>query len=98
MLINKDFKRLGDITAGTTVVYRQHTSEVTRVSDAAPTVLPVRLTTDEQRALIEFAERGEALTPERREELAEILTPLTGTPGELASKRLYQYANWMVER
>lgn len=97
MLINKDFKRLGDITAGTTVVYRE-LSEVIRVPEAAPTVPPVRLTTDEQRALIQFAERSEALTPERRQELAEILTPLTGNPGELATKRLYQYANWMVGR
>lgn len=70
MLISPDFKRLGDLVAGTLVVY----SETERLPATPPQVRPLSprhaLTLEEQQALVSFAERSVSLTPQRNEELA----------------------------
>lgn len=98
MLLNGDFKRLGDLAAGSLVVYSERPTPAPELPAAIPESPPQPLTTAEQRAIIQFAERAPALTPQRGEELADILEPLTGARGEQAVRRLFQYANWMVGR
>ncbi|RKZ55904.1 MAG: RDD family protein [Candidatus Parabeggiatoa sp. nov. 2] len=98
MLINKDFKRIGDLAAGTVVVYEEEMLIKKKISlpDEAPQAMPVTLPLEEQEAIIKFAERAQQLPPGRAEELADIVKPLTGKTGEAAIKSLYQLANGLI--
>jgi len=100
MLLNRDFKRLGDLAAGTVVVYQSSWGEVSRkIPEAAPIPPPVALDLDEQRAVLELAERSASLTRERVEELASLPTPLVGRlEGSRAAARLLGMANYLAGR
>ena len=94
MLLHADFKRLGDIAAGTRVVYQDGKSQPPTVPDDAAQAPRQRLTLDEQRAVISFAERARSLSPERTAELAGIVAP-QATP-TAAIHQLYATANWLL--
>ncbi|HEX7055270.1 MAG TPA: RDD family protein [Burkholderiales bacterium] len=100
MLANRDFKRLGDLAAGTVVVHDPEKRAAARqLADAPPVPPPVPLNLEEQRALLELAERSGSLTPERLEELAELPTPLVGRlDGPRAAARLLGIANYLAGR
>jgi uncharacterized RDD family membrane protein YckC len=100
MLLNRDFKRLGDLAAGTVVVYQgEKAAQAREIPHAAPVVPPVSLSLDEQRAVLELAERSSALTPERLQELAALPQPLVGRlQGEAAAARLLGIANYLAGR
>jgi uncharacterized RDD family membrane protein YckC len=71
------FKRLGDLAAGTLVIYRDAAAQRPVLPEAAPIAAPLLLTLEEQRAVLAFAERQQDLSPARVQELASILaTPL----------------------
>lgn len=95
MLCNRDFKRLGDLAAGTLVIYRDDSDRIYRIPEQKPLALPQPLQLSEQRAILDFAERANSLSASRSAELAEILEPLTGQQGERGVKDLYRYANWL---
>ncbi|MFK3797669.1 MULTISPECIES: RDD family protein [unclassified Pseudomonas] len=86
------FKRLGDLAAGTLVIYRDVPVTRPAVPDAPLLMPPLRLTLDEQRAILSFAERQQHFTPARAQELAALLvTPLqmpTQTPPQHAVDQL----------
>lgn len=67
------FKRLGDIAAGTLVVYSERPLSRPQLPDAEPRRSPVPLTLSEQRAVLGFAERQAELSPARINELAALL-------------------------
>jgi uncharacterized RDD family membrane protein YckC len=98
ILMNRDFQRLGDITAGTLVVYRDPSQRSASVP-AAPAV-PARtaLTLSEQRAVLDFAERCATLTPERAREIAELAVPITGAGPGRETQRLIEVANYLSGR
>jgi len=98
MLINKDFKRIGDLAAGTVVVYEEELllGGKAAIPKEQPLTIPVKLGLEEQQAIINFADRGQQLSKARSIELANIVTPLTGETGEAAIKRLYQFANGLI--
>ena len=100
ILANRDFKRLGDLAAGTVVVYDSRAAESARkIPEAAPVPPPVSLAPEEQRAVLELAERAGTLTRERFEELAVLPTPLVGeVDGERAAARLVGMANYLAGR
>jgi uncharacterized RDD family membrane protein YckC len=100
MLVNRDFKRLGDLAAGTVVVYQLERRSVAKKIPEAPAVVPpIALQLPEQRALLELAERSATLTKERVEELAELPTPLVGNlDGTRAAARLIGMANYIAGR
>jgi uncharacterized RDD family membrane protein YckC len=100
MLANRDFKRLGDLAAGTVVVYEAQKQVAAPVIADAPAVAPpISLTLAEQRALLELAERSGSFTPERLEELAELPAPLVGgLDGPRAATRLLGMANYIAGR
>jgi uncharacterized RDD family membrane protein YckC len=100
MLANRDFKRLGDLAAGTVVVYQLERRVAAKKIPEAPAVVPpIALKLAEQRALLELAERSSTLTRERVEELAELPTPLVGTlDGTRAAARLLGMANYIAGR
>ena len=75
------FKRLGDLAAGTLVVYRELPLVRPRVPQAAALRPPFALELSDQRAILGFAERQAELSAERVHELAAILaTPLQVPP------------------
>ena len=84
MLLNRDFKRLGDLAAGTIVVYRDQPAVRGALPQARLVVPAVPLTLAEKRAVLDFAERYATLTEERANELAEHAVPLVGTAREPA--------------
>ena len=98
MLLNRDFKRLGDLAAGTVVVYRGEKSTGARqIPKVTPVPPPVPLTLEDQRAVLELAERAQTLTAERFEELAALPTPLVGQlQGQQAAVRLLGMANYLA--
>jgi uncharacterized RDD family membrane protein YckC len=100
MLLNRDFKRLGDLAAGTVVVYQSSAVDSSRkIPEAPPVAPPVELDLDEQRAVLELAERSSGLTRERVEELAALPTPLVGRlDGAHAAARLLGMANYLAGR
>ncbi len=100
MLLNRDFKRLGDLAAGTVVVYQADKADpVRQIPPAAPIPPPVPLSLEDQRAVLELAERSASLTQERVEELAELPKPLVGRlEREHAAARLIGMANYLAGR
>ena len=99
MLVNRDFKRLGDLVAGTLVIYRAAPRRTSGIAPAPPLPPPVALALADQRAVLDFCERAASLTAERAEELAEIATPLVGNAhGALALARMQQIANYLIGR
>ncbi len=98
-LLNKDFKRLGDLAAGTLVIYADSAQgKQPKIPEASPAGPPVWLSQEEQRSLIDFAERRAHLSTERVIELADLLEPLTGKTGADSATRIFQYANWLLGR
>jgi uncharacterized RDD family membrane protein YckC len=99
MLLNRDFKRIGDIAAGTIVVYRDQPVRHSALPAAAPLPPPVPLTLAEQRTVVDFAIRSSTLTEERAEELAQLAPQLAGTGSPaLALQRLLGIANFLIGR
>jgi uncharacterized RDD family membrane protein YckC len=98
MLLNRDFKRLGDLAAGTVVVYQgEKSSGARQIPKVVPVPPPVPLTLEDQRAVLELAERAQQLTAERFEELAALPTPLVGQlQGQQAAVRLLGIANYLA--
>lgn len=71
LLVRSDARRLGDLAAGTVVVYRG-AREQSSFAAGLPQAPRVALSERQQRALAAFATRVERLTPERAEEIAGI--------------------------
>jgi uncharacterized RDD family membrane protein YckC len=97
MFINRDFKRLGDIAAGTVVVYRKAKNTEINVPNEEPSPLPVPLTIAEQRSILDFAERYDYLSMPRQQELSNILSHLTQKQDKESVKELHKYANWLLK-
>jgi uncharacterized RDD family membrane protein YckC len=100
MLLNRDFKRLGDLAAATVVVYLPEKTIAAKAIPELPAIAPpVALNLEEQRAVLDLAERSTSLTQERFEELAELPTPLVGQlDGTRAAARLIGMANHIAGR
>ncbi|MCU7813488.1 MAG: RDD family protein, partial [Candidatus Thiodiazotropha sp. (ex Notomyrtea botanica)] len=97
MLINREFKRLGDLAAGTLVVYRDESRERAQTPTDMVEKPPLDLSEDEQLTLLAFSERAEHLTQDRKEELADFLSEVTGRQGGEGVDTLYGYANWIIK-
>jgi uncharacterized RDD family membrane protein YckC len=95
MMLNRDFKRLGDIAARTVVVYRDRARPLPKLPEATPRHPPLPLTASEQQALIAFAARTRRLTVERAEELAQIVAALGG-PSPAGLPELLGYARYIA--
>ena len=97
-LIDPYARRLGDIVAGTLVIHASELPAGQQVPTIKAIPLPAVLAVDEQAALVEFTERSDQLTVQRQEELANLLTPLTGLRDTAAIRRLVAHANWLLGR
>lgn len=93
-LIDPSFRRLGDLAAGTLVVYASPVEHQSQLDPGiAPLSPPVALDLAEERALISYAERSRLLTTERADELAQNLVPLAGA--ERTREKLIRMAAWL---
>ncbi len=100
MLFDPQFRRLGDLAAGTVVIHRDAlAAKVTRGAPGAGVPSPVALTPLEQRAILDFDERRGSWSPERAAELAEVAEPLVGPlRGEAAVARVSAIASNLQAR
>ncbi|WP_140919755.1 RDD family protein [Limnobaculum xujianqingii] len=101
MLTNKEFRRLGDIVAGTIVVYTEPAARRFSVPEAMPVPPDFPLSRDTQKTIVSFAERSVGLTKPRQEELAALLPQLSQTmhPQEpQGAARLISLANFLIGR
>ena len=99
LLVRPDFKRLGDLAAGTLVVHTA-SANLDGPLPAAEPMPPVRaLSTREQAAVVAWAGRAARLTPERLEELAGLAASiLPAGAGAARTPRLLSIAQWLVGR
>jgi len=101
MLLRHDFRRLGDLVAGTLVVHDGKVALHGKPAAAAPQAPTVPLTPAQQRALVEWALRAPRLTPARAEELAVLAAPALGPAagdGRSPGERLLALAHWALGR
>lgn len=99
-MATKRFQRLGDLAAGTVVVYERIPPEP---SIAAPPPIsshrpPVALTADEVRALGMFRDRAGLWSEARRSEIADHAAVLSGAKGNAGVARLMSMAHWLQEK
>ncbi|KFE57244.1 RDD family protein [Pseudomonas syringae] len=95
-LQHPQFKRLGDLAAGTLVVYRNTPIPRPVLPDAVAVVAPFVMNLEEQRAVLGFAERQRQLSSERTLELASILAEPLQVPPEQAVAQLNGVARGLL--
>ncbi len=96
LLMRSDFKRLGDLAAGTLVVHAPAASLHREPPPVVP-VAPARpLSLREQSAIVSWAERAATLTPARLEELARLAQPAAGVRGGDVTGALLGVARWLL--
>ena len=100
MLVNRDFKRLGDLAAGTVVVYREGRSRARSIPAAAPLAPPPRSRSASSARCSTSPSARRRLTPERVEELAELPRPSDRrrARGDRATERMLGMANHLGAR
>ena len=106
MLLRSDFKRLGDIVAGTLVVHADKVRLAGALPPAEPLAPRVPLTRPQQVAILHLAGRARRLTAERVDELATLaesaLPPANYAPGGAnpapirPGPRLIAVAQWLM--
>jgi uncharacterized RDD family membrane protein YckC len=99
-LASKRFQRLGDLAAGTVVIYDRVAPlpVIAAPPPMAAVPLPVGLTADEMRALALFRERAGLWSEARRVEIADQASVLTGVTGPAGVGRLMAMAHWVQEK
>jgi uncharacterized RDD family membrane protein YckC len=98
MLLRADFKRLGDVVAGTRVVYHSHADSHGKVPDASPQAPARPLDALAQTAIVAWAARIPRLTPARVEELAQRAASVipNAAAGGPATPGLLAVAQWLL--
>lgn len=95
-LQHSQFKRLGDLAAGSFVIYRDAPILDPVLPNAVAQTAPLFLKLEEQRALLEFAERQAQLSCERIQELAEIVASPLQIPADQAVAQLNGIARGLL--
>lgn len=99
-LATKRFQRLGDLAAGTVVIYDRipPLPVIASPPPMAAVPLPVGLTVNEMRALTLFRERAGLWSDGRRAEIADQASVLSGASGAAGVSRLMAMAHWIQEK
>jgi uncharacterized RDD family membrane protein YckC len=98
-LLRRDFKRLGDITAGTLVVYNPPPVPRIELKDQEPLAPVQPLRPQEQAAVVALAARASRLTPERLDELSALAAWTSGDSGRSGrevTRRVLAVAQWLL--
>ena len=93
VLLSRNFQRLGDLAAGTIVVYQPRHALASRLPHVDPVAVKVPLSLDEQQAIVSFGERASSLNDERAEELAAILKSVIADSNR---EKLCGQASWLA--
>ena len=99
-LATRRFQRLGDLAAGTVVIY-DRIPALPAIAAPPPMVavpLPVGLNANEMRALALFRERAGLWSDGRRAEIADQASVLSGATGMEGVNRLMAMAHWVQEK
>jgi len=96
MLCRADFKRLGDIVAGTLVVHDQNVALHGTPAAAEPQAPALALTPAQQTAIVDWALRTPRLTRARAEELAQLAQGVLREGPGSAGERLLSLAHWAL--
>ena len=91
------FQRLGDLAAGSLVVYSKPRDEHIVAGPPPMESVPVNraLTREEEAAILSFRYRSSGWSEARREELANLLRPLTGEVGRKGVSKVLGMASWL---
>ena len=101
MLVRHDFKRLGDIAAGTLVVYQAQRVAKVAMTDIAPMAPVMTLSARDQAAIVALAARAPKLTRARLDELAALAAAVSGDAGRSGpevTRRVLAVAQWLLGR
>ena len=100
MLATRRFQRLGDLAAGTVVIYdRTPIEKLPPVPPPVEAAMPaLALRPEEVRALAGFRERAGTWSEGRRQEIADHAAALSGSRGAAGVSRLLAMAHWLQER
>jgi uncharacterized RDD family membrane protein YckC len=93
VLVTQNFQRLGDLAAGTIVVYQPARSLAFPGKQVEPVPIRMPLSLDEQQAIVSFGERATNLNSERAEELAACLRPVLS---DVSAATLRGNASWLA--
>lgn len=104
MVLNNRFARLGDLAAGTLVIYRSSDASPSADADKNinsgkslyPQAPPLALQLDEQRALVSFSQRQQPLTEARQFELVAILSAISNKQGQAGVDYWKSVAAWLL--
>lgn len=96
MTLNRNFQRLGDMAAGTLVIYRQQDKAQRTLPQTTPLAPPRGLQLQDQLAIISLTERHAELSEARQRELADLLQPVTGKSGRAGLDYLRAVGNWLL--
>lgn len=94
MLVHPKLQRLGDIAAGTLVIYRQKGLTQEHIPAYSPVPSPQPLAPAEQQLILDYCVRRAQLPPQRAAELAALVPALTG--GSPSEQRLLALGNWLL--
>lgn len=95
-LCNRNFQRIGDLVAGSLVVYKEENKQLHSEKNVyKPKALPLPFTAREQRILLHFQDRHDNISESRKIELANILAPVINHKDQEAVDILNQYAAWV---
>lgn len=100
MVATRRFQRLGDLAAGTVVIYQRNPPTQ---SSAAPPALSIEppsttLTPDEVKALNAFRDRAGLWSEARRIEISDQASPLSGETGVRGVAKLLAISHWLQQR
>lgn len=96
-LLTKRFQRIGDLAAGTVVIYSKPMVHPSIVAPPPmdPIAPSVALSADEAGALIAFRDRSAFWSDLRRAEMADHVSELSGAKGNVGVSRLMAMAHWL---
>jgi uncharacterized RDD family membrane protein YckC len=96
MLCNKEFKRLGDLAAGTLVIQLPDPPLTAAIVTDSPVPAQFHLSAEEQQAIVQFTLRATVLSEARQLELAKFLQPLLSCPEHELVPRLRQIGSHLL--
>lgn len=96
MTVTEKFQRLGDLAAGSIVIYHTVQPHNFRLPECHSAPPPLVLSLEDQTALINFIERHHELSPDRQQELADILQDVTHKRGKENITYLRSIGAWLL--
>lgn len=96
MTLTGRFQRLGDLAAGSLVIYQEAERPLKVDPEIKPLMPPVALTREERQGIVDLTLRSGSISDSRQEELADLLTPVTGESGSAGLSRLKGIGVWLL--